>query len=163
MTVTFRHATAGEVLAHLEKDFGIEVPKPFTVEFGTPYSPRDETVGFVALNASYPQVAEDCRRKLKATFKLDVPWWQKDSDSNSSGKDLEGQLDIMGWEVRVRLAGAFVCTIVGQKPKPPSQYKVDEAEKLRALTSEQLAYLVALKIAELEKPGVSYDVECKPA
>ena len=164
MTVTFKEsATAGEILTHLESEYGIQVPEPFRVEFGTLYSPREEVVGFVSLQASYTSVSDESRRKLKASFTLDVPWWQKDSDGSADSKDLEGKLDIMGWEVRVKLGGAFVCTIVGQQPKPPAQYALEEAEKLKALTGDQLAYLVALEVARLEKPGVSYDVECKPA
>jgi hypothetical protein len=164
MTVTFKEsATAGELLTHMEQEFGIEAPSPWRVEFGTPYSPREEVVGFISLQAPYTAVSDEDRRKLKAAFDLDVPWWQKDSDGASKDKDIEGKGDVMGWEVRVTLKGAFVCTIIGQKPKPPAQYALDEAEKLRALTTEQLTYLVALKVAELEKPGVSYDVECKPA
>ena len=163
MSVTFKQTTAGEILSHLEDKYGVKVPNPFRVEFGTPYSPRDEVVGFVSLTASYPDVTDGDRRKLKAAFNLDVPWWQKDSDSDAGGKDIEGKADIMGWEVRVSLKGAFVCTIVGQKPKPPADHAVKEAEKLKALTPDQLAYLVALEIKRLEKPGVAYDVECKPA
>ena len=164
MTVVFKEsATAGELLTHMEQEFGIEAPSPWRVEFGTLYSPREEVVGFISLQAPYTAVSDEYRRKLKATFDLDVPWWQRDSDSDAGHKDIEGKADMMGWEVRVRLIAAFTCTIVGSKPKPPAQYRIDEAQTLRELTPEQLAYLVALKVAELEKPGVSYDVECKPA
>ena len=126
-----------------------------------------------SLEFKHSELTADQLRGLKLLFPLDVPKWQRDSDSDT--KSLEGTLRIKGkdWdnnelqtalELRCTIYGAYVCRPVeGEtvEEQPPS-YDIEEATELQSLTDEQKIAYVNDLAAKKAAPKTRPKYECVP-
>lgn len=135
------------------------------------------STSYLELTFDHAELTPEQRRGLKLLFDLDVPEWQRESESD---KDLTGKLELNlqenryghktpGIVISARISGAYVCRPVeGETVEvPPSEYEVREADrltdKLNIMTAkEQLAYLKDLATAKA-KPKTRPKYECVPA
>lgn len=126
----------------------------------------DKIAHSLELDVDWKLVPESSRRSIKRCFKgLEVPKWALGGTYKEPPMEgsLEFNSDSAILTISITVNGAYVCEKVGEEEQEPSEYSLDRAAKLEAMTEGEIRAKHLAEIAELRAAQVTARYRCRPS